>query len=1772
MSELLGHAVTGRISDSGAAVVFRARDSGGRPVILKVLKEDPPSARGVAKLQREARICRELRARGIEGVPEPVEVMVTPSRAAYVMRDPGLVSLEERIAHRPLSLTEALRIGARVAAILAAIHQAGILHKDIKPANIVVDPRTLEPQLIDFGIAGPLDRRAPKPVAPRHLEGSLGYLAPEQTGRLGRGVDDRADLYALGVTLFELVAGRMLFDEDDPMTLVHRHITTPAPALASLRPSVPAPLSELVARLLRKNPEDRYQTARGVAHDLGELLRLHEEGKTLDDFVIGQRDRADRFRLPDRLYGRREETTALLEICEDAFAGTPQVFAIRGYPGIGKSRLVAEAHRPIARRGGWLARGTADPLRTNVPALPLVEAVEELTDLLMSAGEDDLRRDRELLADAVGPRAAVLVDLVPRLALLLGEQPEPEPLPPDAARARLQEAFIDLVQTLARSDHPLVLFLDDLQWADRATLELVRQLGSDPHGGPLVLVLAWRDNDPEALRPLEAMLQSLQRERLGAGLPPVVEQVLGDLTPEAVGALVTDATGREADDVAELAEVTHAKTHGNPLAVRQFLLAMHADGELRFDPDLGWTWAQEGRRDREVSANVVDLVLSRLERLEDATRGALAVAGIAGPAFALDRVAEVAGIGLSALALALRPAVEEGFCVAVDDAWSLLDPSGAVPDPSLVPRLRFVHDRVREAATRELTDDARSRLHLDVARAALAGRSASEAPRDVLVEVADHLVQALPALEERDAEEVAALLLAAGEAAVDASSFSTARTWFDAGRRLLGRRVWELPGLGVPLVRNAAVCTFLDGDRAAADALFDELLARSGDPVERARAANAKAELLTAQGDYDAAIDVGFLGLRDLGFSVPRRPTMARMLAALASMRWRLVGQTPEQIIDLPRLTDPKAAMALRILNTLTAPARFTDKVKLSTVVICTMCAISHRHGNAPESAFAWGQYGFLVGTLFGDLSTGARWSRVAGEIGAKQDALTCRPFVRFVRGALLQSWTEPPLEAAEQLRLGEADAAEAGNPAFQLNCQSVRSTLLLHGAPSLADAEASAEHGLAIARRQGIEVVGESQWAYRQFVRALMGKTDGPTDWNEPGFDYGAYEARNADTSFRITLTVNALYRALAHYLFDEMDAALRRTEEAEALAEEGMGVPFSQRLPWVCALVRLRSLQRSTVDRAKAKKIIAGHHKQLALWAKHAPAVHGHRSLSVEAGIALAERDPNRALDLYDRAVARAAEGGFAIELAVIHEEVARMHLASKRTAIAMGHLRAARQTWLDLGGVTKVRQLEAAYPELQVGHESGHLAFLPAPSLDSRTTTERRGSLDLFSVVKTMQALSSQLELADLVDRLLEIVAENAGARRAVLLRQDPAEGMQVIAERASDGMPVEGAARLAERRDFAHSMVRRAWRTGEAQRLLDTQDPGPFVADPWVGQGHARSILVVPLQHAGRRLGVLYLEHDESPRVFTDARQKLLELLSTQIGISLENADLYARTRAQAASFARFVPAGFLQLLGKRELLEVGPGDAVSRDMTVLFADIRSFVSRSEPMSAQETFRFVNRYLGYVGPVIRQHGGFIDKYIGDAVMALFPRHPLDALRAGVAMHEAVARFNVALAEEGAPPVRIGVGLHHGRLVLGTVGDSERLDGTVMSDVVNTASRLESLTKDFGAAIIASDAVVDRLPQGHGFRTRRLGEVTLRGRRERIEVVEVYDPLPDEVVARRDTTRDHLERSIESWRAGDLAAAKQELERARETDPEDLALHALEARLEHPPGAAG
>lgn len=1461
------------IHESKRTIIRRARRrSDGAPLILKAPKSEFPTSAQRARLRHEFELLRGLR---IAGVVRALDLVEGDHGPVLVLEDRGHRALRALIGPRGMELERFLPIASALARTAAELHHARVVHRDITPSNIVVDERSDQPCIIDFSIASRLSREYVD-ASSQELEGTLPYLAPERTGRMNRAADWRSDLYSLGAVFYELLTGRPPVVEAGLSETIHSIIARTPPPPHELRPELPHPLSKIVMKLLTKTMEERYQGGRGLAFDLDEAARQFTATGRIEPFELGTHDAAEGFHLPQKLYGRDEPVGRLSATFERVCCGDTKVLMLMGAPGVGKSSLVHEAARSSVVRRGSLVEGKFDQFERGIPLVSVVRALRELLHRLLTLPDDQLRYWKERLGKAVGQSGALLKDALPELELLLGKQPPVPEVSSEENRNRVNALSLRLIQALADEAHPLVMFFDDLQWADLASLELLQRVSTDPDTHHVLLLGAYRDTEVDATHILTRALEGMR----AAGV--LQEMVLGPLDREQVLTLVSDALKRTTSSIRPLAEFIFETTQGNPFFVREMLTAFHETGRLRRDSDGAWNWDMGELRAQGVSDVVASLMMDRLRRQTGETQALLQVAACIGSHFDVHTLAVVCERTEEQILRLLWPALEAGLVLPLSASLRLMrgggeEAPGAEGEHDESSVCRFAHDWVQQAAHDIVPAESRGAMHLRIGRLLL--DKLDVAKRETrLFEIVRHFDEGLELIEEpSERERLAELYLLAGRRAMRAAAYESAHVWFRRGRGLLAADAWSRAyALALPLHTEGAEAARITRDFAEMEALVTVVRERARGVLDLVAIYETLIQYQIMHARMGDAVNVARELLERLGQPLPPNPSTLRVAWTLLTTVRMVRRKGLEHLSALPRMTRPTSLAAMRVMISVAAAA-FTGSPKQFVIIACRMVQISVRDGHCNESSWAYLLLATLVALVLGQYEEGYKLGHFGIQLmeglGARE--LLAKNHASMYAG--LQQWRGHWRECAEPLERAQHTALEVGDHEFAGNVALVRSWLALFVGEPLDVAQRIQEECLTVAERYKS---GYATVCIRTLLRLVLDLRGAPSD-HIPVQDDEASRARLLQSKNLTAVYLLYMRKGLLAWLLGDPLEAIEHFTQARRYEDSLRGTIVWSEVTYFQSLAILHGWSGAT---ASQRRTFRRNRSKLRAWARQAPFNFQQKLLLIEAEWARIKGRKAEALRLYEQVASVARTNGFTQDAAIAMERAGRYQLELGLERAGRSCLNDALRAYRSWGATAKADALESELKASQGG--------LPAqPHEEARPPPGT--ALDMETILTSSRAISEELVLDTLTRKLIRLLIQNAGAERGLLILErdgklliEASASIADAGDHAPAGVPLEGDEHVSS------GIVNFVVRTGQSVVLHDAAVEGMFVSDPFIAARRPRAVLCAPLINQQRLVAVVYLENNVTSHAFNDERLRLVRILLSQAALSIHNARLYS----------------------------------------------------------------------------------------------------------------------------------------------------------------------------------------------------------------------------------------------------------------------------------------
>lgn len=1481
MIEVPGYHITDVISEHPPTVTCRAYSQEyKKQVILKVLNSEYPTAKKLTEFRKEFEITQQINHTSIVRV---LDLQKLENGYVLIKEDSGGESLKRVLDQTRLEIPTFLKLAIQLVDAIGHIHDHQVIHKDIKPSNIIVDLNSGTARITDFSIATTLSHHSQQLKRVDTPQGTMAYMSPEQTGRMNRGVDYRSDFYSLGVTLYEIVTGTLPFKGTDAMELVHAHIAREPEPPTSRDEDVPKAISDIILKLMEKKAEDRYQSTIGIKRDLERCLEQWQENRAVEPFELGEFDTSGKFRIPEKLYGRERETQILFNGFEEACDGQSVMIEVTGHAGIGKTALINEIQKQIVRHRGRFLTGKFDQYNAGTPYTPLIEAFRQLARQILTETDEAITEWKARFLDAFGDNGQIINDVIPEFEHIIGKQPEPQDLPPNESKNRFNRLFRSLVRTVADDEHPLVLFLDDVQWGDTATLDLIKQITSDRELGYFYLIMAYRTEPIDDSHPVRLTLDEIKSRDVGSHTIH-----LDPLKEEHLQAMIADTLHKSPEEVDQLVETVHDKTNGNPFFVGEFLKTMHRDGLIGFDRQQGWSWNSKEIERQGITDNVVELMTDNIGKLEPEIQRVLKVASCIGVEFDLKLLADLLKVDSRKVFDLLQAAMDEGLIQPVtdytDDLFAFSGNGRRSPDYSEI-EFMFMHDRVRQAAYSLLATEEQQRIRYNIGHLWLQHLSGDE-QQDKVFEIANNLNAAIPLIEDDEERlELADLNVRAGKRATSTAAYESAHQYFGQGTDLLKTADWDHKyHLCYQLYLGRGEAEYLVGEAAAADEIMQQLFERSKSDLDQAEVLNKQTVMHSILGNNETAIDCGIDALRLLGEHFPKARMGVRgsLVKELVKAWQKLRSLSLEEIMNLPELSDPRGLKIMEVAINLTPPTFFSDQEKYMLNGL-KMLNYSLKHGNSKYSSYAYGIYGMVLGAVFGKYQRGHDFGDLALQMNERFDNKAFEGKLSMVYSAAIQHWITHAGDCIPVLHKGYKSAAESGDLLYAgLIANGLFNTKLYAGRP-LNDllTEARKYHDF---MRNSNDI--NNYRLYRMILYTIRQLSGEEEETGDKPFSEDEYITGNRNVGHDFNLMYYYVYKARHALIMGHMEKGWEYISKATDHRLGGIGSIIETECYFYEGLLAAANWEQlGPIDRRK----LALNIRRLEKRRDASPSNLQHKVELLKAEQSRINGTFEESVGYYDRAIESADDEEFLHIKAIANERAARFFRQLDNENVARMYLREAHFSYQTWQANLKCDELMDENPWLQTRQRGNSTSIT-----DSSSSTSR--SLDIQTVMKASQNISSEIIFEDLLRTMMQIVIENAGAQKGCFIRKHDTQYVVVAQGNSNwDDVLVNMNKPVDDSQVICSAIVHYVARTQEVLFLEDALNEGLFTGNKYVKENKIRSVLCSPIFHQGKLVGMIYLENNLTDHAFTESHLEVLNILSSQLAISLENAKLYNEMR-------------------------------------------------------------------------------------------------------------------------------------------------------------------------------------------------------------------------------------------------------------------------------------
>ncbi len=1487
-----GFQISELIYESKNTKVYKGvKTENNQAVIIKLLNKSRPTLSELTRFREEYKIAKKINSAN-QSVIQTYSLIKHENTLLMVIEDSGGETLEYILKQKKLSLKEFLKISIQTANSIHEIHSRNVIHKDIKPAHIIWCKSEDVVKIFDFGISTQLTREITEIVNLDKLEGTLQYISPEQTGRMNRSIDYRTDLYSLGVVLYEALTGINPFTGSDSMEIVHNHITKIPDALSVVNNKIPQTISNIVMKLLEKTAEKRYQSSLGLKNDLEKCLELLNKNGVINDFKIAKNDFSDKFKLPQKIYGREKELETLFSSFDETARGVNNLLLITGSSGVGKSALVNEIHKPIVEKKGFFISGKFNQYNENVPYSAISQALSVLVKELLSENKEKLNEWKAELLKVAGPNGQLLIDIIPEIEKIIGKQPAVQELNPVEAQNRFIMIFRNFIKIIARPNHPLVIFLDDLQWCDIASLNIIKDLSTKdiPY---LMLICSYRENEVGEGHPFKLSIDEISKSKK-------IESIkLKTLTQDIVNQIVADTLFGSEEQTKNLSDIIYSKSKGNPFFTYELIKNLYKQKLININHSIRkWSWELDKIKKSNISDNVVEFMIGRLKTLTNNSVAALKYASCIGNTFNLKMLSVIMQKPLEETSEMLDVIIQEEIIFVRGNKFS--------EDKSTT--YKFQHDRIQEAAYSLIEDEKKQEIHLEIGRMFLENYSKEEIKKH-LITIVNHLnisVNLISKLEEK--EQLSVLNLQAGEKALNSQAYSSAYTFFDAGILLLTNNTWQNNyQVTFDLFKGFSQTAYLIGKQTEAESKIEILLENAKTKIEKVNIISMRLRQYTTIGKSDKAIEVGLKGLLILGIKLSAKPGMANVLSEIVKAKLKIGRRKIADLINEPILEDPEQKAASRLLSELGAPAYVLGNDVLYGLLALKVVNLSLKYGNSPESPYAYVAYGMLLSEAFGDMKSCYEFGVLALNLNEKLNDIEYRCRVIAAYCVLTHHWNKHWSTLTDWYKKGIEAGFNSGDIFYlahsAVNCVVWNPKLHLE---TLMEQHSKYLSILYDTEYDDAIISGEMQM---QKFRNFRGLTNNRLSLSDENFDEEKLFSNMQERKFISGIAMYNVHKADVALFYHEYLEAYNFVKEVDKNAKALVGLVYISYLSQIAFYTASACMSDNaivSVDNRELLKRMKKEMKKMKKWAKHNPVNFQHILLTMKAEFAKHKKQYSVAINLYEQAIKTAIKNGWYKDEAFANELIAKLYLEQGQSMAAMGYIQEAHYHYLRWGATEKVVFLEEKYSRLFKTFTSQIATFdspknqtviisgatSTHPSTTTNNTTNAINALDLTTIIKSSQTISREIVVETLFEKLIQIVIENAGATRGLLLlSQDNELRIQAEINTQSNKTTVLQNTVVTDNKNIPHQLINYVANTLNSVVLPNKTNKEQFSQDAYILQHSSISMFAIPIVKKNELYGILYLENNIATNVFTSKRQEILNLLSSQIAVSIENALLY-----------------------------------------------------------------------------------------------------------------------------------------------------------------------------------------------------------------------------------------------------------------------------------------
>jgi diguanylate cyclase (GGDEF)-like protein len=1479
MININGYESKNQIYASHNSLVYRAiRQSDQLPVILKILREDYPTPLQLLRYKQEYEIISKL---DIEGVIKAYKLQKYHNTKVMFLEDFGGESLTIWLEQKKFNLLEFFYLSITITKILAKIHQANIIHKDINPSNIVYNPHTQEVKIIDFGISTTFIKENAPLTNPENLEGTLLYISPEQTGRMNRNIDYRTDLYSLGVTFYEILTQRLPFNSHDPLELVHFHLAKEPLSPHIINQEIPEIIAKIVMKMLEKTAEKRYQSAYGIQKDLETCFQQYQQGN-FQDFPLGTQDLLDKFQISQKLYGREKEINDLLTAFERVNEGQTELMLVSGEPGIGKSVLVKEIYQPITAKKGYFISGKFDQYQRNIPYLAMAIAFQDLVKQLLTKTNEELEQWREKIQKSLGENAQIIIDLIPNLELIIGKQKPVIELPSQEAQNRFNLVWTNFFKVFCQKEHPLIIFLDDLQWADFSTLKLIKLITTNTEKKYLFFIGAYRNNEVNPSHILMKTLEEIQEQGIN-----ISSVFLDFLELKYINELLVDTIKKPTEILKPLAELVLTKTHGNPFFINEFVTELYIEELLYFDyKKPGWSWDLPKIEARNFTDNVVSFMLDKIQKIPEEVQNLLKLAACLGNQFDSQKLMLIVNQSQEYVASKLLEAIVTGLILPLDNNYQFLIHNLLLDTGYIKGNYKFTHDRIQQASYCLIPENEKPAIHLQIGQKLLLNSLEQEIENQIF-DLVNHLNLGRSLLiNSVEKYQLVRLNLLAAKKAQESAAYQIGLNYVQIAMTLLEQQSWDDQySLTLEIYECAIELAYICADFDLMDIYGQMIINQGKNLLDQVKVYEYKIQSYNAKNNQKEAVTIGLNILGLLGVDIPLSPPPNYVKNKVKLVQQYLEEKTTEELLNLPLMTDKYKLAAINIIVKICS-SLYQYVPELFPLVIAEGANLSMHYGNSQMAPFIYATYGMTVYIVLNDIECSQKLGKLALDLVEKLQAKAskCRTFSVVATHILYLKY--PIKDFLPLFTESYESGLNNGDIEFVGYCLLSKSHYTYWSGKELKKLEQEIdEYSQNLLKLKQFNSLIWTQTLH-QAILNLSGKNENPAILKGKFYDRDQVIKENLEKNHWSFIQFFYLIEIILFYLFLDSKKSLETTEILKNYMNTVVNNMLLPMFHFYDSLVRLSLVnQQLEWTEEQLLETVLSNQKYLKNLAKHCPQNYANKYYLVAAENARVSGENMIAMELYDRAIALAKENEFIQEEALSYELAAKFYLALNKKIIARAYMQEARYCYLKWGAIAKVKHLEEKYADLMPKKSLRLIESEQKKDTVSASTGNYFSEvLDLTTVVKALQTISSEIVFDKLITQLVNIIMENTGAQKGFLITEKSGK-MVIEAQATTDN--IDNIEQI-----FPESIINYVARTQEILILNNAELENKFNQDDYIKKYHPQSILCLPLLYQRKLVSILYLENNLTHDAFNSERLEIAKLLCSQAAIALENARLYA----------------------------------------------------------------------------------------------------------------------------------------------------------------------------------------------------------------------------------------------------------------------------------------